>query len=182
MSADASCGMSDRALGPTPRIDAGELVLSPLRVDEAAEMVDVLAGDALYTFTGGSPPTEEVLRSRYEMQVRGPGADGEAWHNWIVRDGGRPVGYVQATVTGHVADVAWVIGLAWQRRAFARRAAIAMCEWLRAAGIERLTAHIRPDHRASIRVAEACGLEPTDVTDDDGERIWSWTRTRAESN
>lgn len=163
------------ALGPTPRLQAGPLVLEPLRVDDAGEMVGVLAGDLLYAFTGGTPPTAEMLRIQYELKVTGPGRDGEAWHNWIVRDGGTSVGYVQASVTQAAADVAWVIGLGWQGRGLAQKAAIAMCDWLRQAGIRELAAHIHPDHSASIRVAEACALDRTELLDEDGEQIWRWT-------
>ena len=39
-----------------------------------------------------------------------------------------------------------------------------------------LDAHIHPEHVASIRVAEACGLVRTGLVDDEGEGIWRWTR------
>jgi hypothetical protein len=44
-----------------------------------------------------------------------------SWHNWIVRSRttGSAVGYVQATVTGDTADVAWLVGVRWQRQVVA---------------------------------------------------------------
>ena len=81
----------------TPRLD-----LTPLMPDDADEMVEVLAGDELYAFIGGSPPTLEALRAQYEHQAVGHSADGtETWLNWIIRPRpeGRAVGFVQATIT-----------------------------------------------------------------------------------
>ncbi|MFC7715075.1 GNAT family N-acetyltransferase [Nonomuraea recticatena] len=109
--------------------------LTPLTVADADEMVDVLSGERLYTFTGGSAPTLEGLRARYTRQVTGRSPDGlEEWRNWIVRRGhdGQAVGYVQATITeqGRKAEIAWVIGLAWQRRGYASQAATALVAWL----------------------------------------------------
>ncbi|MEV4160273.1 GNAT family N-acetyltransferase [Nonomuraea dietziae] len=150
--------------------------LTPLTVADADEMVDVLSGERLYTFTGGSAPTLEGLRARYTRQVAGRSPDGmEEWRNWIVRRGhdGQAVGYVQATITeqGRRAEIAWVIGLAWQRRGYASQAATALVAWLFDRGVEQVVAHIHPDHAASAAVAAKAGLSPTDQFDD-GERLW----------
>ena len=48
------------------------LVLEPLRVDHAAEMVAVLASPALYAVTGGEPPSLAELTVRYARQTAGP--------------------------------------------------------------------------------------------------------------
>ena len=137
-------------------------------------MVSVLSADELYVFTGGSPPNLERLESQYRAQVAGPSDGDEVWHNWILRlvASGTAVGFVQATVVGDEADVAWVVGLGWQRQGFATEAVTAMWEWLAGHGVNRFTAHIHPEHLASGRVAGAIGLEPTDEVDDDGEVVW----------
>ncbi|GAA2672831.1 GNAT family N-acetyltransferase [Nonomuraea recticatena] len=155
--------------------------LTPLTVADADEMVDVLSGERLYTFTGGSAPTLEGLRARYTRQVTGRSPDGlEEWRNWIVRRGhdGQAVGYVQATITeqGRKAEIAWVIGLAWQRRGYASQAATALVAWLFDRGVEQVVAHIHPDHAASAAVAAKAGLSPTDQFDD-GERLWRAKRS-----
>ncbi|MEU4544496.1 GNAT family N-acetyltransferase [Nonomuraea dietziae] len=155
--------------------------LTPLTVADADEMVDVLSDERLYTFTGGSAPTLDGLRARYTRQVAGHSPDGvEEWHNWIVRRGGdgRAVGYVQATITeqGRRAEIAWVIGLAWQRRGYASQAATALVAWLFDRGVEHVVAHIHPDHTASAAVAARAGLSPTDRFDD-GERLWRAERS-----
>ena len=136
----------------------------------------VLGAPSLYGFTGGEPPSVEQLRDRYAAQVEGPPDDDEAWRNWIVREGtdaddGAATGYVQATVTGDTADVAWVIGEAWQGRGYASEAAQAMVGWLGTHGVRTVTAHIHPEHDASAAVADRVGLKPT-LTVEDGERLW----------
>jgi len=138
-------------------------------------MVTVLADPDLYRFTGGTPPDPEELERRYRAQVAGAAASGEAWHNWILRrrSDDQAVGYVQATVTGSRADVAWLVGVPWQRQGYATEATRAMCDWLVGSGVGHLTAHIHPDHDASARVAAAVGLTRTAVIDEDGERLWT---------
>jgi len=155
-----------------PRVD-----LTPLTPDDAAEMVDVLAGDELYAFIGGSSPTSDELHAQYTRQAVGQSADGtEEWHNWIIRTRpyGRAMGFVQATITdqGRQAEIAWLIGLAWQRRGYATEAAKAMVAWLDANGVVTITASVHPDHVASESVARRAGLLPTDRCID-GERTWS---------
>lgn len=154
------------------------LVLRPLAVDDADDMVAVLGDQALYEFTGGAPPTAAELRRRYERQVVGHSGDGvEEWHNWVVRRGHDDVavGYVQSTITGggRLADVAWVTGVEFQGNGYAVEAATAMVDWLFGdRGVGRVVAHVHPDHEASNRVAARVGLRPTDGLDDDGERLW----------
>jgi RimJ/RimL family protein N-acetyltransferase len=150
--------------------------LVPLALDDAEEMVGVLADPALYAFVGGEPPTFEDLRRRYRRQIVGRSDDGgEAWHNWIVRlaSDGRAVGTVQATVsnTEPEAEVAWVIGVPWQGLGYASEAARALLGWLEGAGVTVIIARIHPQHGASNRVATPAGLMPSDEIED-GERVW----------
>jgi RimJ/RimL family protein N-acetyltransferase len=159
-------------------IQTERLSLEPLRVDHAAEMVGVLRGPGLYKFTGGRPPSLEDLRTRYAMQAVGRSPDGRhGWLNWIVRDRatGAAVGTVQATLDrkaeNYDAEVAWIIGVAHQRRGYATEAAGAMVQWLQTQRVQTVTAHINPLHRASMGVARQLGLTPTDVIEG-GERRW----------
>ncbi len=150
------------------------LLLTPLKFKDAAEMVNVLADPELYRFTGDSPPSLEVLEHRYRAQVIGPPRSEEVWHNWILRLVGpkTAIGFVQATVVGGSAEVAWVVGIAWQGQGYATEGAQAMRDWLAATGTTQFMAHIRPDHVASEKVATAIGLRRTDQVDNDGEVIW----------
>jgi hypothetical protein len=100
------------------QIRSGRLSLTPLAVADADEMVGVLSGAALYTFTGGSPPSLGELRARYEGLAGGRSPDGQQeWRNWIIRrePDGTAVGYVQATIAdgGTRAEIPWVVGLGW---------------------------------------------------------------------
>lgn len=144
------------------RLTADGRTLEPLRVEHADEMVAALADPALYTFTGGAPPTVEDLRRRYEAQVAGDPDGRQVWHNWVVRDaGGVAVGYVQATVEADRAEVAWVIGTDHQGRGHARAATSAAVARLREHGVRTVLAHVHRDHAASTAVARGLGLTAT---------------------
>ncbi len=161
-------------MNPTP-IETERTVLSPLRVSDAGEMVTVLGDVALYEFTGGEPPTPESLTDRYRRQTAGSGNADETWCNWVIRadDDGRAVGFVQATVVGDSAEVAWVVGVRDQGRGLATEAAAAMCEWLTSHDVRRVEAHVHPRHVASQAVAARIGLVRTHELDDEGEEIWA---------
>ena len=145
----------------------------------------MLAGDELYTFIGGSAPTLDELRAQYTWQSIGRSADGsEAWHNWIIRPrpDGQAVGFVQATIRddSRFAEIAWVVGLAWQGQGYATEASRALVGWLDALGVPCITANVQPHHTASETVARRIGLTPTDEFID-GERIWRRDSERTSS-
>lgn len=155
------------------RFDTERLALLPLRVEYAEEMAKVLSSPDLYTFTGGEPPTADVLTERYGRQLAGPGRAGEYWLNWVISSlqDDALVGYLQATLTPDAAEVAWVLGVDWQGRGYAKEAATGLVDWLRAQGADRISAHVHPDHAASAAVATAIGLHRTDQLHD-GEHLW----------
>lgn len=166
----------------TDQISTARLRLDPLTVADAAEMVAVLSGDALYTYTGGAPPHLDELRARYARQAAGRSPDGrEEWRNWILRlPGVEAVGYVQATITGggQRAEIAWVVGLQWQGQGYATEAARALVGWLDSRGIQVIQAHIHPEHAASAAVARRAGLRPSGAVED-GEQLWLRDRRAA---
>ena len=96
--------------------------MQPLQVEHAREMAKVLSDPDLYTFTGGEPPSVDVLEARYRRQLAGPDRTDEQWFNWVIRHDDELVGYVQTTVTGSTAEIAWVIGTDWQGRGYAHDA------------------------------------------------------------
>lgn len=154
----------------TARLD-----LLPLAVEHADEMSRVLADPALHAFTGGAPLSREGLRARYERLAAGSPDPAVVWANWVLRlrGPGDLVGTVQATVTpaAGLAELAWVVGVPWQGRGFASEAARALAAWLEGLPVERLIAHVHPEHAASAAVARACGLRPTGHLQD-GEVRW----------
>jgi RimJ/RimL family protein N-acetyltransferase len=158
-------------------IVTSRLMLRPLRIDDADEMVEVLADPALHQFTGGEPPTLDELRARYAAWIDGSGVAQELWLNWIVRRSADAiaVGAVQATVinpeNGATALVAWTIGVPWQGQGYAAEAAEGLVGWLIDRGAESVVAHVHPDHQASSAVAARVGLRKTSEVCD-GEVVW----------
>jgi len=157
----------------TARLD-----LEPLRNGHADELAPVLDDPALHEFIGGAPVPVAALRERYARLAGGRSPDGsQRWLNWVLRlrETGRPVGTVQATVTEQdgvlTAEVAWVVAVPFQGRGLATEAARAMVAELRAAGADVVIAHVHPDHTASGAVARSVGLAATDVRVD-GETRW----------
>ncbi|QNE21455.1 GNAT family N-acetyltransferase [Kribbella qitaiheensis] len=154
-------------------VETARLALLPLRVEYAEEMAGVLGAPELYEFTGGEPPTVADLTARYGRQVAGPDRPGEYWLNWVLRSlqDDALVGYVQATVTSDEAEIAWVVGTAWQGHGYAKEAAAGLVSWLEAHGVRRIVAHVHPEHGASAAVSAAAGLSRTEVVQD-GEYRW----------
>jgi len=161
-----------------PILSTERLKLEPLQVDHAAELAPLFNDPDLHTFTGGTPATVAQLRATYSRQVVGHSTDlSPRWLNWIVRarTSGIAVGTVQATVRHHGgsgAELAWVIASAQRRHGYAHEAAAVMVDWLRSHGATNLTAHVHPDHEASMAVCRALALRPTNVTVD-GEVHWT---------
>lgn len=162
-----------------PGLATERLVLEPVRVAHADEMAPLLDDDRLHAFTGGRPATLHELRERYARQLVGHSADAsEHWCNWIARHrtSRSAVGWMQATVSGEpealVAEIAWTIAPRFQRRGYAREASAKVLTWLCAQGVGLFIAHIHPAHDASMAVARALGLTPTDQIAA-GEVRWS---------
>ncbi|MER5551063.1 GNAT family N-acetyltransferase [Streptomyces sp. NPDC002793] len=153
----------------TSRLDA-----LPLDAAHAEEMAEVLSDPALHTYTGGAPEDADALRARYERQAAGSPDPAELWWNWVlrVRGDGSLAGYVQATVRGERAEVAWVVGTRWQGSGYAKEGAGGLVRHLLDRGsVRTVVAHVHPDHGASAAVAAAAGLRPTGEQVD-GEVRW----------
>ncbi len=170
------------------RLESVRLVLAPVGPEHAGELVVVLGDASLHSFIGGEPEDHERLRERLEKQAHGSPVAGERWLNWIIRERttGQAIGTMQATVTMHppaptpptaVAELAWVVGIPHHRRGYAREAAQLVAAWLRTRGVDCLRAHIHPRHHASMAVARAIGLAPTNVAVDEEIRWEAEART-----
>jgi len=162
-----------------PALETERLRLEPLTAAHADEMAPLLDDPTLHTYVGGAPLSLDELLARYARQEGGLSPDGrERWLNWICRErrSGVAVGFAQATVDEDAgyAEVAWVIGSAYQGRGYAAEAAAMMVARLGEAGIRVIVAHIHPDNAASAGVARATGLTATSVVVD-GETRWERT-------
>jgi RimJ/RimL family protein N-acetyltransferase len=156
----------------TPR-----LLLEPLKAADARELVHVLADRTLYSFIGGEPPDLIALSQRFQLLETRSSPDGsELWLNWTVRlrETHEAIGYVQATVSkDSTATIAYLVGTPWQHLGLASEAVRAMVDALGSDGVKNITAHIATGHVASVRVAEAAGLQSTTFVTDEGESIWT---------
>jgi enoyl-CoA hydratase/carnithine racemase/RimJ/RimL family protein N-acetyltransferase len=168
------------------RLESDRLTLEPLGVEHADELAPVLDDPKLHEFIGGRPATAGELRERFTRQIAGSPDPSVRWLNWVVRlrASGQAAGTAQATIRsddagGPRADLAWVIGTAYQGRGLAKEAAGLVAAWLREQGVQRLTANIHPRHAASNAVARSIGLAPT-TTIVDGEIQWQSQRSPME--
>jgi RimJ/RimL family protein N-acetyltransferase len=145
------------------------LELRPLVADDAEDLAELLDDPLVREWLG---PDVDRLRARFRCWEARTSPDGsQAWLNWAARrlDCGAAVAWVQATVSGDRAEVAYATLPSQRRRGYCAEAVRAVVDWLDASPVE---AHIDPSNEASAGVARAIGLRATDELHD-GEVIWS---------
>jgi RimJ/RimL family protein N-acetyltransferase len=143
------------------------LELRPLVADDAYDLVELLDEPDLREWLVSADV--EALRRRFSRWEARRSPDGSAhWLNWAVRCEGRAVGWVQATVVGSAAEVAYAMLASQRRRGYGAEAVSAVVEWLDVASVE---AHIAPSNAGSATVARGAGMRPTDELHD-GEVVW----------
>lgn len=172
--------------GADERLLTDRLELLPVTAADAEELAEVFVDERMYRFTGGHPDTLEERRATYARIEAGHANDQDATaqRNWTVRRraDGQAVGMLQAVFAdgGRSVEIAWAVGVPWQGQGIASEAAQAVVAWLEARGVQTITAHINPDHHASIAVARRAGLHPTgEFRDHRGIREQLWRRTAA---
>ena len=149
------------------RIDTPRFVLRPLVEADAPALLELRewlnAGDL------------DAVRARlrgWESRVSPDGS--ERWLNWLVADDD-PAGWVQATVRGDAAEVAYAVLPQRRRQGVAVEAVTAVTAWLHeGAGASVVEAHIADDNLASQAVARGAGFLRTDRTHV-GEAVWEHT-------
>lgn len=143
-------------------IATSELVLEPLVVAHAEAMFELLSDAELYSYLDyPPPPSVDHLRRVYtKVEARQSPEGDEIWLNWVVRPQGYPlVGYVQATISGRTAFVAYVLGRKYWGRGHAQKAMQAMLEHLTSAyGVDCCLAMVEADNQRSIRLLERLGF------------------------
>ena len=139
-----------------------QLVLEPLTRDHAEAMYEVLRDPRLFTYLDyGPPPSAEHLLGVYEELEARVSPDGsQLWLNWAVRPrGAAPVGFVQATVAGADAWVAYVLAREYWGRGFAAEATQAVIDHMRSAcGVTRFLATTEAQNERSLRLLLRLGF------------------------
>jgi len=156
-------------------IETERLELAPLLREHAEQLFPVLSESSLYEYTQDEPPASlSALRDRFEfLESRKSPDRTQLWLNWVLLKlaTGRAIGYVQATVKADHAEIAWVVGMNWQRQGYGSEAAQALVDWLRSVGVREVRANINPAHTASQHIANRLGLSRTNDSID-GEDVW----------
>lgn len=161
-------------------LESERLELAPMVEGDSAALFALLKDPEIHAFTGGQPPAsaDDVRATIRRRESRRSPAGDELWLNWTLRlrDDRTVVGYVQAGVKEGRADMAWIVGVAFQRRGFGSEASRRVLKWLRhQLQLHEVGARIHPDHIASRRLARSVGLRPTGEHTDDGEEVWRAT-------
>jgi RimJ/RimL family protein N-acetyltransferase len=144
-------------------ISSEQSVLIPLVSADADDLVGLLDEPELREWI--SVDDIGALRARFAAWESRRSPDGsEIWLNWVVRErrDGRALGWVQATVSGTEASVAYALLPAERGAGVASDALRALTRWLHhRLGVTTLTAEIDDANAASARVAVAAGFERT---------------------
>jgi RimJ/RimL family protein N-acetyltransferase len=144
-------------------IESERSVLVALRSGDADELSGLLSEPDLREWLRAHDVDE--LRERFAAwESRRSPDDGELWLNWVVREGrdGRALGWVQATVRGGSASVAYALLPAERGLGIASDAVRTLVRWLHdRLGVTTVTAEIDDANAASARVAVAAGFERT---------------------
>jgi RimJ/RimL family protein N-acetyltransferase len=142
-------------------IEAERTQLVPLRASDAEELAGLLQEEQMRSWLRAGDVAE--LRDRFAAWETRRSPDGdELWLNWIVRGDGRALGWVQATVSGRSASVAYALLPAERGAGLASDAVRALVRWLRERlSVTVVTAEIDDANAASVRVAVAAGFERT---------------------
>jgi RimJ/RimL family protein N-acetyltransferase len=146
------------------------LELRPLVADDAEDLAELLEDPLVRDWLG---PDVERLRARFRRWEARRSPDGsQVWLNWTARllDGAAAVAWVQASVSGDSAEVAYATLPSQRRRGYCAEAVRGVVEWL-GRDVASVEAHIAADNAGSAAVARALGLRATDELHKD-EVIW----------
>jgi RimJ/RimL family protein N-acetyltransferase len=152
------------------RIDTPRFVLRPLVEADAPALLE------LREWLNAADLDAVRARLRGWESRMSPDAS-KRWLNWLIvaRDGGDPEGWVQATIRGDVAEVAYAVLPQRRGQGVAVEAVTALAAWLHdCEDASVVEAHIADDNPASQAVARRAGFLRTDRTHA-GEAVWEHT-------
>jgi ribosomal-protein-alanine N-acetyltransferase len=140
------------------------ITLEPQVAGHAAALFELLHQPGVYDFLDHEPP-ESIggLAERLARLESRRSPDGtQQWLNWVVVRYGEVLGYVQATVRGERAEVAYVIGSRFWGGGVASAATTMMLDDLAANyGVRIATATVETANERSIRLLRRLGFEQT---------------------
>lgn len=139
-------------------------LLEPQTAAHAQALFAILHDPGVYDFLDDEPPASvEALAERLTRLEARRSPDGAAqWLNWIIKVDGDVAGYVQATVTGDRALVAYVLGSRHWGRGLAAAATTLMLEALAESyRVSRAVATVDAGNLRSIRLLERLGFQQT---------------------
>jgi len=143
-------------------------VLEPQVVAHAPEMFAVLSDAAIYEFENVPPVSEAWLMERFARLESRHSEDGtELWLNWVVRcSSGELAGYVQASVSGGTAYVAYVLASRFWGRGLARCAVAVMLDELAMRyHVDTFVAVLKRRNQRSLRLLERLGFTPAGLAE-----------------
>jgi len=148
----------------------GGLVLEPQVAAQAPALFEVLHQADVYDFLDEEPPVslEEWTERLARLESRRSPDGSEHWLNWVIVHRGEVVGFVQATVSGDVATIAYLLGSRHWGRGLAGAATALMLEELRSGyGARLAVATVDVRNERSIRLLQGLGFEERPVRTSD---------------
>jgi [ribosomal protein S5]-alanine N-acetyltransferase len=151
-------------------LGGGDLVLEPQVAAHAPVLFAILHQPGVYDFLDEEPPLSlEEWTERVAGLERRRSPDGsEHWLNWAIVHRGEVVGFVQATVSGDAAMIAYLLGSVHWGGGLASSATALMLDELKTGyGVRIASATVHARNDRSIRLLQRLGFEERPVRTSD---------------
>lgn len=143
------------------------LALEPLGHHHAVALVAALGDPAIDAYLDApAVTTVAAMHARIARLARGPGRPDERWLNAVVRRraDGQVLGRIEATTyAAGWAEIAYLIGVPYQRAGYGREATAWLLGELAARGVRQAWATIAAGNRASIALVTRLGFARQDA-------------------
>jgi ribosomal-protein-alanine N-acetyltransferase len=139
------------------------LLVEPIAHAHAAGLVEALAHPEVAAYLPAPDATTvEAMHARIDRLATPPA--GESWLNFAILRDGVVIGRLEATSYGAWAEIAYLVGPAYQRQGYAREAVRWLVDHLRGLGVVEVWAAVHRDNARSIALLEALGFSRSDPT------------------
>jgi RimJ/RimL family protein N-acetyltransferase len=145
----------------TLRGHTDRLTIEPLGHEHADGLFAALAHPEVSLYLSAPDVTTlEALHARIDRLALGSPHAGETWLNAAIRrsDDGAIIGRLEASVHDSWAELAYLVGPAYQRRGYGREAVRWLIAELRSRGVVELWAAVQPGNTRSLALLEALGF------------------------